>query len=85
MNLKLTGYRRRMLPLRSVRCAWCDAEMKVAAPQVGEESYFRLFRQCRECAGNNVVELSGAMTQVQQLRRARRRPAATTKRLRLGA
>ena len=74
-----------MPPVRSVRCAWCDAEMRVAAPQLGEESYFRLLRQCRECAGNNLVELSGAMAQVQQVRRARRRAAATVKRLRLGA
>lgn len=48
--------------------------MKVAAPNVGREGYFLLPRQCRDCAGNNLVELTGAVALVSQVRRARRRP-----------
>ncbi|HZS39813.1 MAG TPA: hypothetical protein VFF06_23430 [Polyangia bacterium] len=62
-----------MTLLRSVRCAWCSAEMKVAAPNVGRDGYFLLPRQCRDCAGNNLVELTGSIAQVKQVRRTRRR------------
>jgi hypothetical protein len=48
--------------------------MKVAAPNVGREGYFLLPRQCRDCAGNNLVELTGAVAMVKQVRRTRRRP-----------
>ena len=64
---------------RTVPCAWCNAEMRVAAPNVGREGYFLLPRQCRACAGNNIVELSGSIAQVRQLRRGRRRSSVTQK------
>ncbi len=68
-----------MTALRSVRCAWCSAEIKVAAPNVGREGYFLLPRNCRACAGNNLVELQGAVASVRQVRRTRRRGPNTVK------
>jgi hypothetical protein len=53
--------------------------MSVAVPNVGGDSYFVLPRQCRNCAGNNLVELSGASSIVRQLRRGRRRSSITQK------
>ena len=64
---------------RVVPCAWCNAEMRVAAPNVGREGYFLLPRQCRSCAGNNIIELTGAIAEVRQLRRSRRRSSVTQK------
>lgn len=64
---------------RTVFCAWCNAEMRIAAPNVGRDGYFFLPRQCRECAGNNIVELSGSVAEVRQLRRGRRHSAVTQK------
>ena len=66
-------------PERVVPCAWCNAEMRIAAPNVGREGYFILPRQCRACAGNNIIELTGAVAEVHQHRRARRRSAVTQK------
>lgn len=60
--------------MRSVTCAWCSAEMKVPDPVVGAGGYFVLPRRCRACAGNNVVEIDGALSIVRQQRRQRRRP-----------
>ena len=64
---------------RTVPCAWCNAEMKVAAPNVGRDGYFLLPRQCRACAGNNIIELTGTVAEVRQLRRGRRRSGVTQK------
>jgi hypothetical protein len=68
-----------MTPERMVGCAWCGAAMRVSAPNVGKEGYFLLPRQCRHCAGNNLVELAGTQVQVRQLRRGRRRSSITQK------
>ena len=67
------------MTLRAVTCAWCSAEMKVPEPVGGGEAYFVLPRRCRQCAGNNVVELGGAVSIVRQQRRARRRAADTAR------
>lgn len=64
---------------RIVPCAWCNAEMRISAPNVGRDGYFVLPRQCRHCAGNNVVELTGSIAEVHRLRRARRRSGVTEK------
>jgi hypothetical protein len=64
---------------RTVPCAWCNAEMRVAAPNVGHDGYFLLPRQCRACAGNNIIELAGQTAEVRQLRRGRRRSSVTQK------
>jgi hypothetical protein len=64
---------------RTVPCAWCNADMRVAAPNVGREGYFFLPRQCRACAGNNIIELTGAIAEVRQHRRGRRRSNVTQK------
>jgi len=64
---------------RTVPCAWCNADMRVAAPNVGRDGYFFLPRQCRQCAGNNIIELTGAIAEVRQLRRGRRRSNVTQK------
>jgi hypothetical protein len=61
------------MTVRAVTCAWCSAEMKVPDPVKGGDGYFVLPRRCRECAGNNVVEIDGALSIVRQQRRARRR------------
>ena len=60
------------MTLRTVACAWCAAEMKIPDPVRGD-AYFVLPRRCRACAGNNVIELDGAMSIVRQQRKARRR------------
>jgi hypothetical protein len=64
---------------RTVTCAWCGCEMRVHYPDVGVEGYFILPRQCRSCAGNNVIELSGGLAEVRQLRRGRKRGSVTQK------
>ncbi len=61
------------MTLRAVACAWCSSEMKVPDPVCGGDAYFVLPRRCRHCAGNNVVEIDGALSIVRQQRRARRR------------
>ena len=61
------------MTLRAVTCAWCSAEMKVPDPVRGRDGYFVLPRRCRQCAGNNVVEIDGALSIVRQQRRQRRR------------
>jgi hypothetical protein len=53
--------------------------MRIAAPNVGRDGYFVLPRQCRACAGNNIITLTGAIAEVCQHRRARRRSAVTQK------
>jgi hypothetical protein len=68
-----------MTLVRAVRCAWCSAEIVVAAPNVGREGYFLLPRTCRACAGNNLVELQGAVASVRQVRRTRRLARSTIK------
>ena len=50
------------MTLRAVTCAWCSAEMKVPDPVRGRDGYFVLPRRCRQCAGNNVVEIDGALS-----------------------
>jgi hypothetical protein len=57
--------------------------MRVAAPNVGREGYFLLPRQCRACAGNNIVELSGSIAEVRQLRRGRRGRSSVTQKIML--
>jgi hypothetical protein len=66
------------MTLRAVTCAWCSAEMMVPDPVRGRDGYFVLPRRCRQCAGNNVVEIDGALSIVRQQRRARR-PTRTQK------
>jgi hypothetical protein len=61
------------MTLRAVTCAWCSAEMLVPDPVRGRDGYFILPRRCRQCAGNNVVEIDGALSIVRQQRRQRRR------------
>ena len=61
------------MTLRAVTCAWCSAEMMVPDPVRGRDGYFVLPRRCRQCAGNNVVEIDGALSIVRQQRRPRRR------------
>ncbi len=58
------------MTLRAVTCAWCSAEMMVPDPVRGRDGYFVLPRRCRQCAGNNVVEIDGALSIVRQQRRA---------------
>lgn len=67
------------MTLRAVTCAWCSAEMKVPDPVRGRDGYFVLPRRCRQCAGNNVVEIDGALSIVRQQRRQKRHP--TTQRI----
>jgi hypothetical protein len=62
-----------VMTLRAVTCAWCSAEMMVPDPVRGRDGYFVLPRRCRQCAGNNVVEIDGALSIVRQQRRQRRR------------
>jgi hypothetical protein len=52
--------------------------MKVPDPVHGADGYFVLPRRCRACAGNNVVEIDGALSIVRQQRRARRHAAASS-------
>jgi hypothetical protein len=59
----------RDMTLRAVTCAWCSAEMKVPDPVKGADGYFVLPRRCRACAGNNLVEIDGALSIVRQQRR----------------
>jgi hypothetical protein len=61
------------MTLRAVTCAWCSAEMMVPDPVRGRDGYFVLPRRCRSCAGNNVVEIDGALSIVRQQRRQRRK------------
>lgn len=68
-----------MTAVRIVPCAWCNAEIRVAVPNIGRDGYFVLPRQCRHCAGNNIVELTGAVAEVRRLRRGRRRSSVTQK------
>jgi hypothetical protein len=65
------------MTLRAVTCAWCSAEMMVPDPVRGQNGYFVLPRRCRQCAGNNVVEIDGALSIVRQQRRGRRRSGTT--------
>ena len=58
---------------RSVVCAWCSAEIHVGAPDLGGETYFVLPRRCHACAGNNVIELIGAIATVAKIERKRKR------------
>jgi hypothetical protein len=44
---------------------------------VGQEGYFLLPRQCRQCAGNNMIEFRGTVADVRQIRRGRKRSAVT--------
>jgi hypothetical protein len=67
------------MTVRAVTCAWCSAEMKVPDPVAGRDGYFVLPRRCRQCAGNNLVEIDGALSIVRQQRRARRRATTTTR------
>jgi len=46
--------------------------MLVPDPVRGQGGYFVLPRRCRQCAGNNVVEIDGALSIVRQHRRGRR-------------
>ena len=62
------------MTLRSVACAWCGEELRVATPEVGGDAYFLLPRRCRSCAGNNSVEVSGAVAHVAKIVRKRLRP-----------
>jgi hypothetical protein len=58
--------------------------MRVPSPDVGLGSYFVLPRSCRQCAGQNVVELDGAQARAEKRRRnARRR--STTQKIRIAA
>ena len=66
-------------PERTVPCAWCNGDMRVASPNVGRDGYFLLLRQCRACAGNNMIELTGSVAEVRQMRRGRRRASTTQK------
>jgi hypothetical protein len=65
------------MTLRAVTCAWCSAELKVPDPVRGGDGYFVLPRRCRQCAGNNVVEIDGALSIVRQQRRGARRRTTT--------
>ena len=66
------------MQVRAVACAWCESEMRVAAPDVGSDGYFVLPRACRQCAGQNVVELVGTIARAAKRRRGRK-PATTQK------
>ncbi len=68
-----------MTPERTVPCAWCHSPMRVAVPNVGRDGYFLLPRQCRHCAGNNLVEITGSIAETRQVRRGRRRSSITQK------
>jgi hypothetical protein len=57
--------------LRTVACAWCGAPLRVAAPELDSEAYFVLPRRCRDCAGNNTVELLGAIATAAKVVRRR--------------
>lgn len=67
------------MTLRAVTCAWCSAELKVPDPVRGGDGYFVLPRRCRQCAGNNLIEIDGALSIVRQQRRAGRRRTTTRK------
>jgi len=54
--------------------------MKVPDPARDADGYFVLPRRCRACAGNNVIELDGAISVVRQQRRARRQSDTQTTR-----
>jgi hypothetical protein len=69
------------MQLRAVECAWCQSEMRVPAPDVGDDGYFVFPRACRHCAGHNVVELVGSVARTARRRRARR----TTQKIRLAS
>jgi hypothetical protein len=69
------------MTLRAVTCAWCSAEMKVPDPVHGGDGYFVLPRRCRACAGNNIVEIDGALSIVRQQRRARRKRTHPTQKI----
>jgi hypothetical protein len=58
------------MTLRPVACAWCNAELLVPAPDVGD-GYFLLPRQCRHCAGHNVIEVTGGTARTVRRRRQR--------------
>jgi hypothetical protein len=73
------------MTLRSVACAWCDAEMRVPAPDVGSGGYFVLPRSCRHCAGQNTVELDGPQTRAEKRRRNGVRRRSTTQKIRIAA
>ncbi|HXU69111.1 MAG TPA: hypothetical protein VN947_07265 [Polyangia bacterium] len=60
------------MTLRAVTCAWCSAEMMVPDPVKGRDGYFVLPRRCRQCAGNNLVEIDGALSIVRQQRKQKR-------------
>jgi hypothetical protein len=71
------------MTVRSVACAWCGANLQVGAPEIASDAYFVLPRRCRDCAGNNIVELVGAAAIVARVVRKRTRPRAVeTARLR---
>jgi hypothetical protein len=72
------------MQVRAVACAWCDHEMRVAAPDVGHEGYFVLPRSCRHCAGQNVVELVGSIARAAKRRRATR-PRSITRKIPIAA
>jgi hypothetical protein len=63
------------MPVRGVPCAWCGAELKVPAPDVGRGGYFLWLRECRHCAGQNLVELSDGVARAAKLRRHAAAPA----------
>jgi hypothetical protein len=64
------------MTLRAVACAWCNAELLVPSPDVGD-GYFLLPRQCRHCAGQNVIEVSSGIART--VKRRRRQPTKTQK------
>jgi hypothetical protein len=67
------------MTVRAVTCAWCSAELRVPDPVRGGDGYFVLPRRCRQCAGNNLVEIDGALSIVRQHRAGRRR--STTRKM----
>jgi hypothetical protein len=62
---------------RIVACAWCSAEISVPAPDLDENAYFILPRQCHGCAGHNVVEILGRAVHARRRKRAERRREVT--------
>ena len=46
--------------------------MMVPDPVKGRDGYFVLPRRCRQCAGNNLVEIDGALSIVRQQRKQKR-------------
>jgi hypothetical protein len=57
--------------------------MKVPDPVHGGDGYFVLPRRCRACAGNNIVEIDGALSIVRQQRRTRRKRTHPTEKIRV--